>query len=138
MAKQVNVQWIEGHVWEAESGGHTVRTEVVATPGAASTAMSPGELLVAAAATCMCTDLSFYARRHPEIDLSRVRIAFTWEDAPDGPSRIARITGTITFPPDLPEDVQASLRRVLASCKVSRTVRQGAEVDVGVRFGDRV
>jgi len=136
MGNMMTLQWVQGRAWKASARGHEIVVDSPTEGGGTNLGMKPGELLVAAVGTCMSIDLSYYAERHPGLDLSQVVIELTWEDAPEPPSRIGVIRGTVSLPPGLSGAERAALSRVLSSCKIRRTLKQGAEVDIQVSFGE--
>jgi putative redox protein len=136
MDKHVNIGWLQGRAWRAAARGHEVIADSTHESGGEDLGMTPGELMVTAMGMCVAIDLSYYAERHPGIDLSQVSIDLNWEDAPDKPSRIGMIRGTITLPGGLSEAERAALARVAGSCKIRRTLEQGVDVQVAIAWRD--
>ena len=134
MAKEISIHWVEGNAWRAETRGHAVVADILPSAGEESLGMTPGELMVAAMGLCMSLNLSYYSMRHPGIDLSQVRVELTWEDAPDLPSRIGVIRGRVILPDTLSKQERKAILPVLESCKVSRTLRRGLEIDLEIEY----
>lgn len=134
MARQISLSWIQGRAWRAETRGLEVVADSRKEEGGDDRGMTPVELMVAAMGLCTGIDLSYWAERHG-LDLSQVRIALTWEDAPDRPSRIGTIRMKVTLPEGLTDAERATLTRIVNSCKVHNTLERGAEIPVMVEFG---
>jgi len=134
MAKDITLSWIQGRAWRAASRGLEVIGDSRAEEGGEDLGMTPVELMVAAVGLCTGIDLSYWAERHPGVDLSQVRINLTWESAPDKPSRVAVIRMHVTLPGTLTEDERVTLTRIVNSCKVHNSLQRGVEIPVTVEF----
>lgn len=136
MAKRVQVDWVEGRTWRATARGMEIIADAVPAAGETSQGMTPAELLVAALAGCTGIDLSCYAERHPELDLSQVRLELTWSDPPDTKRRIGRIDMHVTLPDTLSPEQRATVTRIVNNCKIHQTLEHGVEIATEVAVGD--
>lgn len=134
MANEMKLCWIQGRAWRATARGHELVADSPLESGGNNLGMKPGELLAAAVGSCMAMDLSYYAERHPNIDLSKVTINLSWQDADEKPSRIGMITGTVSLPAGLSKAERTSIVHVMGSCKIRRTLEHVTEIDIDFVF----
>jgi len=121
---------VHGRAWKAETRGLEVIGDSRAEEGGENLGMTPGELLVSAIGLCTGIDLSFYHERHPNLDLSQVRFALTWQMAAERPPRIAAIQMHVIIPAGLSDAERAAVTRIVNSCLVHNTLERGAEITV--------
>ncbi len=139
MAKHVTLHWTQqGRAWQASARDHTVIGDSTVESGGENRGMTPVELLICALGLCTGLDLSYYAERHPGIDVSQVALEITWEDAPEKPSRVGAIHMKATLPAGLTDAQRAVMTRILNGCRVHNTLEHGVMVNVTVEEGGKL
>lgn len=128
MDNRIELSWVEGRAWQATTRGLTVVGDSTREHGGKNRGMTPVEMMVAALGLCTGIELSYYTERHPGVDLSQIRMALTWEDAGERPSRVGTIRLHVTLPPGLSEEERDTLTRVVHACKVRRSLEHGVEI----------
>ena len=134
MGNELSLSWLQRRAWRATTRGHEVIADSPVASGGNDLGMKPGELLAAAVGSCMAMDLSYYSERHPIIDLSKVTINLSWQDAEGKPSRTGKITGTVSLPAGLSEAERTAITHVMGSCKIRRTLEHVTEIDIDFAF----
>ena len=131
---KVTAEWVQGRAWLAQARGFTVVGDLARAgdPAYEEQGMTPGEMMVASMALCTGVDLSYYAERHPEIDLSHIRLELSSESAEDRPMRFTAIHMRVTLPPGLNEQQIAALTRIANGCKVHNTLERGVTITVSI------
>lgn len=130
MVNRMTLSWLKGRAWRASSRGHEVIADSPIASGGDDSGMMPAELLAAALGSCMAMDLSYYAERHPNIDLSKVTINLSWQDAAEKPSRIGIISGYVSLPSELNDEERMAVIHVMGSCKIRRTLEHITKIEI--------
>ena len=133
MEKRVDVSWMHGNAWRAQTRGHTVIADSIAEEGQVGHGMTPVEMMVASMGLCLGINMSVFAERHPEVDLAQVHTAITWNDAPEKPNRIGEIHAQVTLPEGLSEEIRSAMVRAAGACKVSHSLAHGIAVTIAVK-----
>ncbi|WCN04076.1 OsmC family protein [Streptomyces sp. M92] len=109
---------------------HELTVDQPLTGGGKDTAPAPGELLVAAVASCAAHCAGRFLDWHGAVraDL-RVRAEFRMVD--DRPARVASLSLTVVAP-ELPPEEVAALRAVVSHCTVTNPVASPAEMELRV------
>jgi putative redox protein len=113
--------------------GHMIETDVPQGQGGLGEAMSPTDLVAAAVGTCVLTTMAMVAERR-QIDLRGLAARMEKEMAAKPVHRIASISMTIDFPPDI--ELTAADRERLESAANRCPVKQSlhGDVVVDIRF----
>ena len=110
--------------------GHVVHVDQPESDGGTDTAPTPTELFVASLASCVAFYTRRYLKRH---DLPQEGLAVTGQaESGANPSRVARMTITLTLPQGVPEDKRAALLAVASHCTVHNTLTHPPEVLVQI------
>ena len=106
--------------------GHVIHVDQPESDGGDDTAPSPTELFVASLASCV----AFYARRYlPRHNLTEGGLTVAAKaESGSQPSRVARMTITLTLPEGVPEHKRDALLAVASHCTVHNTLTHPPEV----------
>ena len=126
--ERIEVAHVEGDRFAVSVRGHVVHVDQPEADGGTDSGPTPTELFVAGLAACV----AFYARRYlvrhalPEQGLAVAASAETAER----PSRVSRVTVTVTLPDGVPEERRAALLAVASHCTVHNSLQTPPEVVV--------
>ena len=106
--------------------GHVLHVDQAESDGGSDNAPTPTELFVASLASCV----AFYARRYlKRHDVPEEGLTVTAQaESGAKPSRVARMTITLTLPEGVPEAKREALLAVASHCTVHNTLTHPPEV----------
>jgi putative redox protein len=125
----IEVHYLHGQLYAAETRGHLVLTDQPASVGGEDAAVTPTELLATALGSCVAFYAGQYLARHGfSRDGLQVTAEFTM--ATDRPARIGDISLKIRVPDGVPPEREAALLAVASHCTVHNTLRQAPEIAI--------
>lgn len=114
--------------------GATLRTSVSPEYGGRGTSFSSTDLLAAALATCIGSNLEPVALRH-DIALGRIRVSAS-KTLSTAPKRVAALAVRIAIAGEVDEATRTRLHRAADACVVHRSLRDDVEVSIEIVAGD--
>jgi putative redox protein len=128
---QVNVDHVDGDVYEIHVRGHHFTVDQPADAGGTDKAPTPTELFAASLAACVAFYAGRYLDRHG-YDRTGLRVHTDFDMATDRPARVATIRVTIHPPAGFPTERLPALTAVAGHCTVHNTLMNPPEVTIAI------
>ena len=130
----IEMEQVEGRRFRIKARGLEVIVDDTVEAGGPGDGFRPSELLMGALAACTAGTMLTFARNQ-DIDVSGISITVDDETAMH-PERIARLLMDMSFASDADDRQKASLERVAAACKITKTLERPAEIELNFSVRD--
>ena len=120
-----------GFEFTASSRGHSVTIDLPPAMKGEDKGMTPPELFVASLASCVGMYVLFYCNGQ-NLPTEGMKIIANYEDSPEKPARIGKITLEICIPAGVPEEHRGPLMQMAHQCKVHNSICTAPEIEMAL------